>query len=108
MVSSRADAVVVFFCDSTAGLTGAFAVVSFSLVSSIPAVEVFVSTEKSQAVRGEFKWESYLLLLRIARERHELYGDRGRLLHHPAVLFEDLKFLRVGFANRNNHAAAFL
>ena len=108
MVSSRAGAVVVFFCDATAGLTGAFAVVSFSSGSSITAVEVFVSTEKSQAVRGEFKWESYLLLLRIARQRHELYRDRGRLLHHPAVLFEDLKFLRVGFANRNNHAATFL
>src|SRR5438045_1345746 len=108
MVSSRAGAVVAFFCESTTGLTGAFAVVSFCSGSSITAVEVFVSTEKSQAVRREFKWESDLLLLRIARERHELYWNRAGLLHNAAALFENLKLLSVPLANRNNHPAAFL
>src|SRR2546423_1141592 len=55
MVRSRAGAGAVFDCLSTAGLRGAFAVVPVcpgSSMSAPPAVEVFVSTKKSQAVRG--------------------------------------------------------
>src|SRR4051794_10145043 len=51
MVNSRAGADAVFFCVSTAGLTGAFTVIFFCSGSSITAVPVvFVSTKKSQAV----------------------------------------------------------
>src|SRR5438105_10852266 len=123
MVSPWAGAGAVFFWVSTAGLTGPFAVVCSG--SSMTAVEVFVSTKKSQACRRAIQVgkrsgsglrhrdagsEEGLasLLFGIPRQRNELNrNDRG-LFHDAAMFLQDIQFLRVSLADRDNHPAAFL